>query len=126
MKRIAFIMLVVAAVLSCSKVDNEPTPYRKVTLGTKSAEVNASSPLSASLNMALLLNGADGTTFATMKTVLGLDSQTDSDVNSYFRTMMNLIRTADNRTDISFSSSLWNRKTFVPSFTETCRKHQSW
>lgn len=74
MKRIAFLMLVVAAVLSCSKVDNEPTPYRKVTLGTKSAEVNASSPLSASLNMALLLNGADGTTYATVNYPLAKDT----------------------------------------------------
>lgn len=145
MKRTAFIMLAVAAVLSCSKVDNEPTPYQKITLGTKAAEVNASfidfslglneaiatksdekqnyclSPLSAALNMALLLNGADGTTFAEIKKVLGLDSLTESDVNAYVRTMMDLIRTADNQTTISFSSSLWSRKTFVPSFTETCR-----
>lgn len=138
-------MLAVAALLSCSKVDNEPTPYQEVKLGTKAAEVNASfidfslglneaiatkfdekqnycfSPLSAALNMALLLNGADGATFEQIKKVLGLDSLTESDVNAYVRTMMDLIRTADNQTTISFSSSLWNRKTFVPTFAETCR-----
>lgn len=33
-------MFAVAAVLSCSKIDNDATPYQKVTLGTKAAEVN--------------------------------------------------------------------------------------
>ncbi|MBR1809736.1 MAG: serpin family protein [Paludibacteraceae bacterium] len=65
------------------------------------------SPLSASMALSMLMNGADGETLSQMKEVLGLGEWTNEDVNEYNRLMLNALPRLDTCTQMTLANSLW-------------------
>lgn len=127
--------------------DTPDTPLRPIALSTKGAEINRStqqfslrffreiaknkevnfciSPLSASLCMGMLLNGADGETYDEMQQTLGYAGYTREEINEYARTMQAELPTLDAKTLFSTANSLWFREGFpiLPEFVETNREY---
>ncbi|MDR3260269.1 MAG: serpin family protein [Tannerella sp.] len=65
------------------------------------------SPLSATLALAMLNNGAVGVTQEQIQTALGYGGQTREDVNSYFRKMVNAMHELDEYVRFESANSIW-------------------
>ncbi|MDR3194146.1 MAG: serpin family protein [Tannerella sp.] len=78
------------------------------------------SPLSATLALAMLNNGAAGETQAQIQTALGYGEQTRDDVNGYFRKMVKAMLELDAGVSFESANALWIRNGFpvLPSFKE--------
>jgi serpin B len=67
------------------------------------------SPLSASMALALTLNGADGETFAAMRGALGLGALSEAEINAGYRDLIGLLRGLDGRVEMAVANSMWAR-----------------
>lgn len=70
------------------------------------------SPLSASLALSMLANGADGTTRQELTAVLGNNTFTLDDINRYNQKLATSLGTLDNTCLFSLANSLWLNKDF--------------
>ncbi|MDR1557501.1 MAG: serpin family protein [Tannerellaceae bacterium] len=70
------------------------------------------SPLSASLALAMLNNGAAGQTQQEIQETLGYGNITRDEMNGYFRKMLEAIREADTEVAFETANSIWIRKDF--------------
>lgn len=72
------------------------------------------SPLSASLCLSMMANGAAGNTLAEMQTVLGFPAATATldDLNAYNRKLTTALLSLDNTTRIGIANSIWVRQGF--------------
>jgi serpin B len=79
------------------------------------------SPLSASLALAMLNNGAARTTRNEIQTALGYGDCTQDDMNGYFQKMIAAMQTADTCVTFESANSIWIREDFpvLAPFTET-------
>lgn len=131
--------------LSCTNENSEEfgkdTPRYDIPLSTKSGEINAQvqkfsfglyrevaqsekkenfciSPLSASLCLGMILNGADGNTYAEMQETLGYDGFTNQQINEYVQMMQTELPKLDGRTIFTNANSLWIKDgyTLLPEF----------
>jgi serpin B len=82
------------------------------------------SPLSASLALQMLDNGAAGDTHREIQTALGLDDLSREDQNSYAQKMINAMREADPRCVFESANSIWIDRNFpvLESFTDANRR----
>lgn len=134
---------------ACDDSDREEpdTPRRDITLSTRSAALNRKtqrfsleflrllaaegetnfcvSPLGASLCMGIILNGADGDTYAEILRVLGYEGFTKAEVNEYVRTMLTELPRLDGKTEFVNANSLWLRENYpvLPDFVEINRTY---
>lgn len=131
--------------LSCTNENSEEfgkdTPRYDIPLSTKSGEINAQvqkfsfnlyrevaksekeenfciSPLSASLCLGMIMNGADGNTYAEMQETLGYDGFTNQQINEYVQMMQTELPKLDGRTIFTNANSLWIKDgyTLLPEF----------
>lgn len=152
MKKIIFSLSILAAVLTGCSDDNDPsgkdTPRHDIVLSTKSEEINAQttrfsfdfyreiakaepgknfciSPLSASLCLGMILNGAGGNTHTEMQQVLGYQDFTNQQINEYVKTMQTELPKMDGRTLFTNANSLWVKDgyTLLPDFIKTNRTY---
>lgn len=65
------------------------------------------SPLSASMALSMLANGADGETLNQVKDALGFGEWSDEDVNEFNKLMMNALPRLDTCTRMTLANSLW-------------------
>ncbi|MDR1859894.1 MAG: hypothetical protein LBR06_03105 [Bacteroidales bacterium] len=65
------------------------------------------SPLSASLALGLLNNGATGTTEAQIRTALGYKDLTRTELNDYFKGMIQALEHIDQKVNLNIGSSIW-------------------
>jgi serpin B len=81
------------------------------------------SPLSATLALAMLNNGAAGETQTQIQTALGYGEQSRDDVNGYFRKMVQAMQELDASVSFETANSLWIAETLpvFPAFTEVNR-----
>jgi serine protease inhibitor len=70
------------------------------------------SPLSASMALAMALNGANGETLDSMKAVLGLSGLTEAEVNQGYQDLIALLRGLDSRTEMLVANSMWGNQGF--------------
>lgn len=79
------------------------------------------SPLSASLCLGMVLNGADGNTYEEIRKALGYEGFTNEEVNAYAQMMQTELPKLDGRTIFTNANSAWIRDDFqvFPSFVET-------
>lgn len=129
---------------ACHDSDREEpdTPRRDIVLTTRSAAINREtqrfsleflrlitaegetncciSPLSASLCMGMILNGADGETYAEILRALGYEGYTNTEINEYVQTMQTELPHLDRKTEFTNANSLWLRENYpvLPSFVE--------
>lgn len=135
--------------LSCTNDDGgdfgKDTPRYDIPLSTKSGEINTQvqrfsfdfyreiaktekdkenfciSPLSASLCLGMVLNGADGNTYTEMQKTLGFEGFTNQQINEYVQMMQTELPKLDGRTIFTNANSLWVRNGFplLPEFIQT-------
>jgi serpin B len=70
------------------------------------------SPFSASMALGMTLNGAAGTTETDMRGTLGFTGWDQDDVNASFRSIMELLLSADPATVMEIANSIWYRDDF--------------
>ncbi len=110
----------------------EDTPRHDIVLTTKSEKVNARvqdfsfrflremageeksnfcvSPLSASLCLGMVLNGAEGNTLAELRETLGYGDLSKEEINAYARQMQEELPKMDGRTIFTNANSIWVRE----------------
>ena len=71
------------------------------------------SPLSASFALGMTLNGAAGTTFSEMRSALQFGSTTVTDINTGYKSLMQLLTTLDPSVTMQVANSFWYRNTFT-------------
>lgn len=67
------------------------------------------SPLSVSLALGMLRNGAVGTTKTEMEAALKMSGLSDSEINEYYRLMQSNLPGMDPKTKLSIANSIWAR-----------------
>ncbi len=83
------------------------------------------SPLSASLALTMVLNGAREATYRQMAGALGYGEQPIESINADNALLLHLLRSPDPQTETLVANSLWVQQGFslLPSFTQACQKH---
>ncbi len=77
------------------------------------------SPLSASMALAMAMNGANGGTYDEMRSTLGLEPRPLADLNAGYRALIALLRGLDATVDFRIANAVWYRDTFGPSVAPT-------
>ncbi len=83
------------------------------------------SPLSASMLLGMLMNGADGETLAQMQAVTGFGSDVAiEDINAYYRQLIDVLPALDKYTNVNLANGIWVREDFPvrETFVEACKK----
>ncbi|MCD7852233.1 MAG: serpin family protein [Parabacteroides sp.] len=95
--------------------------YREIAKSEKNKENFCISPLSASLCLGMILNGADGNTYTEMQKTLGFEGFTNQQINEYVKMMQTELPKLDGRTIFTNANSLWvnNSYTLLPEFIQT-------
>ncbi|MDE6347401.1 MAG: serpin family protein [Bacteroides sp.] len=70
------------------------------------------SPLSASLCLSMVANGASGNTLAEMTEVLGFSDYSLEEMNSYHKKLVEALLNLDNTTQLGVANSIWIRQGF--------------
>jgi serine protease inhibitor len=70
------------------------------------------SPLSVSMALGMTMNGASGATLDSMRQTLAFAGLTEHDINSSYRTLMNLLRGIDPGVKFQVANSIWARQDF--------------
>lgn len=77
------------------------------------------SPLSASMALGMITNGADGNTLEELKATLGFSEANIDEMNAYYRRLLTELPDLDNTTQLGLANSIWInqgfevKKTFV-------------
>ncbi|MFC1725516.1 serpin family protein [candidate division KSB1 bacterium] len=70
------------------------------------------SPLSISMALGMTYNGAGGTTEEAMKTTLGFDNMTVPEINSSYKSLLDLLLDLDEDVIMQIANSIWIRENF--------------
>ena len=84
------------------------------------------SPLSASMLIGMLMNGADGETLAQMQEVTGFEADISiDDINTYYRQLMDVLPDLDQYTKLGIANGLWARENFpiMENFMNACKQN---
>ncbi len=65
------------------------------------------SPLSVSMALGMTLNGANGSTYDSMKTVLELNGLTQQEINESYKSLISLLTNMDPKVIFSIANSIW-------------------
>ena len=65
------------------------------------------SPLSISMALAMVLNGAEGETHNQIKETLGLSGVDEAEINQSFLSLMNYLMTVDSKVTMNIANSVW-------------------
>ena len=89
--------------------------FRSVNARTGRDENLALSPISASLALGLLLNGAEGQTFDQVRSTLGFADRPLTQVNAAYKSLIPLLSTLDPSVKMAFANSTWFDLAWPPS-----------
>lgn len=73
----------------------------------------ALSPITVSMNLSMIANGAKGETLSDMLRLMEAESL--EDLNSYYSRMLSTLPSMDRKVDMYFANSLWLDETLTPS-----------
>ena len=81
------------------------------------------SPTSAAMALGMTLNGAAGTTLDSMRTALSVEGAPVEEINTGYRSLIDLLRGLDPSVDFSIANSIWARAgmPFAPAFLDAGR-----
>lgn len=68
------------------------------------------SPLSVSIALGMVRNGAEGVTKTEMNSTLKMNGLTDTEINEYYRLMQTTLPALDPKTKLSIANSIWIRE----------------
>ena len=83
------------------------------------------SPLSASMLLGMLMNGADGETLAQIRQVTGFeDAAPIEEINAYYRQLIDVLPALDTETTVRLANGIWVREDFpvIPEFIQACKQ----
>ena len=83
------------------------------------------SPLSASMLLGMLMNGADGETLAQMQQVTGFeDDATIEEINAYYKQLIDVLPALDTETTVRLANGIWVREDFpvIEDFIQACKQ----
>jgi serpin B len=83
------------------------------------------SPLSASMALGMILNGAAGETWAGMRGALAFDDLSAEQINASYRSLIDLLTDLDPAVRFDIANSVWAREGFavLPSFYDVIREY---
>lgn len=83
------------------------------------------SPLSLHMDLGMLLNGADGSTYAQLQTALALDNLSAGDINSAYQSLLKDLPNADKQVQLTLANSMWYKNNFsvLDSYTATLKSY---
>lgn len=83
------------------------------------------SPLSASMLLGMLMNGADGETLAQIREMLGFEDAPIDEINDYYRQLIDVLPALDQYTLLNLANGIWVAERFPlqADFVQAC--HQS-
>ena len=83
------------------------------------------SPLSASIMLGLVMNGADGETLQQMQRTLGFEGLTQAEINEWYKSLIELLPTLDAETIVKIANSLWVKNGFpvLPEYIATNQQY---
>ncbi|MHB1223722.1 MAG: serpin family protein [Gemmatimonadaceae bacterium] len=84
--------------------------FRTVNAATPVDENVAISPFSASVALGMTMNGADGETYDAMRSTLGLDGQTEQEINTAYRDLWKLLAGLDPSVTITSANAIFHRQ----------------
>ena len=70
------------------------------------------SPLSASMALGMITNGADGNTLEELKATLGFSEANIDEMNAYYRRLLTELPDLDNTTQLGLANSIWINQGF--------------
>ncbi|NCA85301.1 MAG: serpin family protein [Clostridia bacterium] len=82
------------------------------------------SPLSASVALTMLMNGAEEETYNQINTMLGYDGMTATEVNETYRSLVTQLLAADASVQLDLANAVWYHNSFVakPDFLQTMQE----
>ena len=82
------------------------------------------SPLSASMALAMTMNGASGDTWSQMRDMLGVSSLAEEEINASYRSLLELLVGLDPAAETAIANSVWTRQDFPvhSDFLDTVRE----
>jgi serine protease inhibitor len=83
------------------------------------------SPLSVSMALGMTLNGANGTTYDSMKSALELNGLTELEINESYKSLIDILTGLDPKVIFNIANSIWYRNTFTfqQEFINTDKKY---
>ncbi len=83
------------------------------------------SPLSVTMALGMVMNGARGETRDAMATALGFGSLPQPDINEGYRSLIDLLRGLDEEVQFTIANSIWTRQGYpvLPAFTADARQY---
>jgi serpin B len=93
--------------------------FRQVNATTARDSNLTLSPISASLALGMLLNGAEGETADQIRSTLGFGTRTTPAINQAYRTLVPLLTTVDPSVRMQFANAAWFNTNMPPSTTFT-------
>lgn len=82
------------------------------------------SPLSASMLLGMLMNGADGETLAQIREMLGFEDASIEDINDYYRQLIDVLPALDQYTLLNIANGIWvvERFPLQADFVQACKQ----
>ena len=84
------------------------------------------SPLSASMLLGMLMNGADGETLAQIQAVTGFGAEaTIEDINAYYKQLIEVLPNLDAYTNVGIANGIWVKDEFpvYEAFMQACKQN---
>ena len=84
------------------------------------------SPLSASMLLGMLMNGADGETLAQMQAVTGFGADASiDDINAYYKQLIEVLPDLDAYTNVGIANGIWVKEQFpvYEAFMQACKQN---
>ena len=84
------------------------------------------SPLSASMLLGMLMNGADGETLAQMQAVTGFGAEASlEDINAYYKQLIEALPNLDAYTNVGIADGIWVKEEFpvYETFMQACKQN---
>lgn len=139
MKKLISSLLLIGLLISCDSAQDQsiqPTEFAPIQLtAAQKARVNQDndfafdfltqtiatvdnsnvfiSPISLSIALGMLRNGAQGTTKNEIETALKMSGLSDEVINSYYKVMQTSLPKMDTKTDLSIANSIWYKEGFT-------------
>ncbi|NOR45936.1 MAG: hypothetical protein GQ534_10155 [Candidatus Delongbacteria bacterium] len=88
--------------------------YKEIINASETSENIVMSPLSISIVLSMLSNGADGNTKVQIKSALELSNLTDKEINSGFLEFINSTNSPDQSITLELANSIWTDDDFIP------------
>ncbi len=82
------------------------------------------SPLSASMLLGMLMNGADGETLAQIREMLGFEDAPIDEINDYYRQLIDVLPALDQHTLLNLANGIWvvERFPLQADFVQACKQ----